>query len=110
MIGAVIAGDQAQSLRLGAQKIGTALLALEAYDLRYPLATTAAVPGSAEAVLASERRRDRDALLRVAAEAVWALLVQREVIGLVDHEYLRRELRVPDEVWCRLGAGAEASL
>lgn len=47
---------------------------------------------------------DRAALVRAAAEAVWAYWVQREACGLFDHRQVIREHRIPPEVLNRLGA------
>jgi hypothetical protein len=47
---------------------------------------------------------DRPALVRSAAQAVWAYWVQREACGLTDHRQVIREHRIPREVLNRLGA------
>lgn len=41
--------------------------------------------------------------LRAAAEAVWAFLVQREVMGLRDRAYIVAHYGIPREVLNRLG-------
>jgi hypothetical protein len=93
---AFAAEDKAQSLGHAARKLGIALLALESFDVRFPDARRDAAPGA--------RAEDREALVQVAAELAWSLVVQREACGLVEPEYVRREFGIPDEVWRRLGA------
>jgi hypothetical protein len=55
----------------------------------------------AEAELASPTR---GALLKDAAEAVYAYFIQRELCGLRRHQDAIREYRIPPEVLARLGA------
>lgn len=47
---------------------------------------------------------ERLALVRAAAEAVYAYFVQRELCGLRRHDDVIREYRIPREVLARLGA------
>lgn len=47
---------------------------------------------------------ERIALVRSAAEAVYAYFVQRELCGLRRHDDVIREYRIPREVLVRLGA------
>ena len=61
----------------------------------------------AEAALAALRDHQgegRAAVLKAAADAVWRLFVQREVLGLRDHSQLVRDYAIPREVMNRLGA------
>jgi len=50
-----------------------------------------------------ELRKRRRELRDVAAERLWCLLIQREAVGIFQHEGMYREQRVPAEV--RLLAG-----
>jgi hypothetical protein len=96
-----------------AQPIEQELLAEKATALAHAndrLAAALATLAAAEAALAGATAEDRPALeqrrreLRAtAAERLWFLLVQREAIGLYQHEGALREHRVPTDV--RLLAG-----
>ena len=44
----------------------------------------------------------RARLVKVASDAFWLYVVQREALGLVDAEYIRTEYGVPTEVWRRV--------
>ena len=72
--------------RLG-RRLQTALDALAAFD----------ASGGAGAA------GERDALVGAAGEALWYYVVQREVLGLRDTEFVMRELQVPREVRLRMG-------
>ena len=74
--------------RLGA-RLTEALGALESFD--------------AEPARGAESAPPRAALVAAAGEALWYLVVQREVCGLHDTEQLLRDFRVPREVWLRMG-------
>ncbi len=61
----------------------------------------------AEAALAALRDHQgegRAAVLKAAADAVWRLFVQREVMGLRDRSQIVRDYAIPPEVMNRLGA------
>ena len=61
----------------------------------------------AEAALAALRDHTGDGrgeAVRAAADAVWSLLVQREVMGLRDRAQIIRDYAIPAEVLNRLGA------
>lgn len=45
----------------------------------------------------------RTALLEEAAERLWSYVVQRELLGLTDSEYIRTAYVVPSDVWFRMG-------
>lgn len=47
---------------------------------------------------------DRGALLREAADAVYAYFIQRELCGMRRHHDVIREYAIPNEVLVRLGA------
>lgn len=78
-------GEVAVSLGVQSQRLHTALDALREHD---------AAKGEAA------RRIE---LVEIAAERLWGFVVQRELLGLTDAEYIRREYRVPSEVWFRMG-------
>jgi hypothetical protein len=86
--------EKASALARAGESLATALAALAKADA----ALTAATPDQ-RPPLKTRRRELRD----VAAERLWCLLVQRECIGLLQHEAMLREHRVPPEV--RLLAG-----
>lgn len=46
----------------------------------------------------------REALLKAAAQAVWAFFIQRESCGLRDHAAIVRDFGIPRAVMARLGA------
>ena len=83
-----VMAEQASSLGHHGRKAEKALAALWAWDA-----------GDEEA-----RKMAREALVREAAQAVWAFLVQRELYGLRDERQVVREMRIPGEVLNRLGA------
>jgi hypothetical protein len=74
--------EQAQSLGRMGRKMEAALAALAAHE-------------------GSEGRAE---LVRVAADAVWCFLVQREVMGLRDRNAVIAQYGVPREVLNRIGA------
>jgi hypothetical protein len=47
---------------------------------------------------------ERAALLRNAADAVYAYFIQREICGFLRHQDVIREYAIPGEVLARLGA------
>jgi hypothetical protein len=82
-----IAGEQAAALGRSGRKLRTALDKLARFD---------------EGGSATRRGREaisRERLVEVAGEALWSYVVQREAIGLIDAEYIRREYGVPPDVW-----------
>ena len=54
--------------------------------------------------LAAEPGAERATMLKAAAQAVQACLIQRELCGLRDHHDFIREHEVPRRVMARLGA------
>ena|SRR6188472_890478 len=54
----------------------------------------------------SQPESKRYALIDEAAEKLWGYVVQRELIGLNDADYIRQHYGVPDEVWRRMGPKA----
>ena len=59
---------------------------------------------SALAALAAHEGEGRAAVLKTACDAVWCLLVQREVMGLRDRAAVVAQYGIPREVMNRLGA------
>ena len=84
-----IAGEKAAALGRSGRKLRTALDKLQSFDERVRVHARSADPVA------------RAKLVKVAADAFWAYVVQREAMGLVDADYIRREYRVPHEVWRR---------
>jgi hypothetical protein len=78
-----IAAEKASALGRAGHKAEHALAALKAFE------------GEAE---------HRKALLREAAEAVYAYFIQRELCGMRRHQDVIREYAIPNEVLVRLGA------
>jgi hypothetical protein len=79
-----IAGEKAAALGRSGRKLRSALDKLRRFDE------------------SSRRSREGDArarLIEVAGDALWAYVVQREAVGLIDAEYIRKEYAVPPEVW-----------
>jgi hypothetical protein len=113
--------------RLPEQVAGGGIDALE-YELLQEIAfnlarLSARLDRALEALAASDREReeggapgvqravsaDRDVLLAAAAEALWYLVVQREVSGLRDHREMLRHHGVPREVQLRMGVRPAAT-
>ena len=84
-----IAGEKAEAIGRSGRKLRAALDKLQRFDERVRSHARSADPVA------------RAKLVRVAADAFWSYVVQREVIGLVDADYIRREYGVPYEVWRR---------
>jgi hypothetical protein len=86
-----LAGEAAASLGRAGRQLRRALDALKKFD-----ADTAA----------GNRRRgsgSRAELIAAAGEAFWGYVVQRELLGLVDPEYIAREYHIPPEVLQAMG-------
>jgi hypothetical protein len=83
-----IAGEKAAALGRSGRKLRTALDKLRRFD---------------ESGTVSHRGREapsaREKLVEVAGEALWSYVVQREALGLIDADYIRREYAVPADVW-----------
>jgi hypothetical protein len=78
--------ERASSLGRHGLKVETALAELQAWD-------------------ASRRSEtDRVALLHRAADAVWALFVQREICGLRNSRDVIQRYAIPNEVLAKVGA------
>jgi len=89
-----IAGEKAAALGRSGRKLRSALDKLRRFDA-----------GSRRAREADARTR----LVEVAGEALWAYIVQREAVGLIDAEYIREEYAVPPEVWQHMSPRLEAA-
>lgn len=85
-IEAEFAGEAAASLGLAGRRLRKALDALHKHDADVSLGTKRA---------SSKRRTE---LVAVAGEAFWGYVVQRELLGLMDADYIAQEYGVPPEV------------
>lgn len=80
------------------------------YEMAGEMAVALGIAGrKAEAALALLKATPRDdparpEMLKAAAKAVHALIIQREVIGLRRHAQIIAEMGIPSEVLARLGA------
>jgi hypothetical protein len=86
--------EKAAALGVANDRLTAALAALAAAE-----GAVADAPAEERPALHARRRE----LRAVAAERLWFLLVQREAIGIYQHEAMLREQRIPPEV--RLLAG-----
>jgi hypothetical protein len=85
------AAEAAAAIGHAGRQLGKALDALRSYDSH---------------VSAGYRRADpavRADLIAAAGEAFWGYVVQRELLGLLDPEYIGQEYGVPPEVWHAMG-------
>lgn len=82
-----IAGEKAAALGQSGRKLEAALDKLRRFD------------EDAAAIRRSRGPATRAKLVEGAGEALWAYIVQREAVGLVDAEYIRKEYSVPADVW-----------
>lgn len=85
------AGEAASAFGYAGRQLRKALDALSKYD--------------ADAVTSPWRVRwvSRDDLVATAGEAFWGYVVQRELFGLLDPEYIAAEYGVTPEVWRAMG-------
>jgi hypothetical protein len=91
-----IAGEKAAALGRSGRKLKAALDKLRRFD--------------EDAGSSGRRGRGpsaRSKLVEVAGEALWAYIVQREAVGLVDAEYIRKEYSVPADVWTHMSPKME---
>ncbi len=84
---AEFAQEAAASLGLAGRRLRKALDALHKYD------------AGAERVAS----KPRSELVSIAGEAFWAYVVQRELLGLMDADYIAQEYGVPPEVKQAMG-------
>jgi len=89
-----IAGEKAAALGRSGRKLRSALDKLRRFD-----------EGSRRSPEVDARTR----LIETAGEALWAYVVQREAVGLIDAEYIRKEYAVPPEVWQHMRPKMEAA-
>jgi hypothetical protein len=93
-----IAAEKAAALGHSARKLRAALDKLQRFD---------------EIARAGDRRTrepsSREKLVEAAGEALWAYVVQREAIGLIDADYIRKEYSVPADVWQHMSPKIEAA-
>lgn len=83
----VLRGESAFSLGTAGRKLRAALDALHRWDTHHPGASGP----------------DRTRLVRSAASALSAVVIQREALGLTDHAILSAEYGVVPEVWRSMG-------
>lgn len=88
-IEAEFAGEAAASLGLAGRRLRSALDALHKHDAD----TNAGV----------RHRKPRTELVAAAGEAFWGYVVQRELLGLMDADYIAQEYGVPPEVKRAMG-------
>ena len=86
-----LAGEAAAALGLAGRRLRKTLDALRKYDK--------------DAAAGARRTRSvsRDDLVASAGEAFWSYIVQRELLGLVDPDYIAGEYGVPPEVRRAMG-------
>jgi len=94
--------EKAGTLSRMAQRLEKALAALDAGQ-RGGLALLDPPPQSGEKDPRASAGREREKLLDEAAEALWYLIIQRELMGLGGEERVCRDYRVPAAVRARLG-------
>jgi hypothetical protein len=90
------------TLESGASVLDVEILAEKAASLGRAGAAVEAALGALKS--AGPDAPEREALLDVAADAVWAFFVQRELCGLKDEQAVIRDYAIPPEVLARLGA------
>jgi hypothetical protein len=83
-----IAGEKAAALGRSGRKLRTALDKLRRFD-----------EGASTGSRGREAPAARERLIEVAGEALWSYVVQREAMGLIDADYIRREYAIPPDVW-----------
>ena len=91
-IEAEFAGEAAASLGLAGRRLRKALDALQKHD------ADANAPGKRASA------KPRTELVAAAGEAFWGYVVQRELLGLMDADYIAQEYGVPPEVKRAMGA------
>lgn len=82
-----VQADTAASLGNAGRKLKQAVLDVATFDRR-----------------GFRKGKERKALLHAAADALWALVVQREMIGLTDNRVLNQTFGVTAEMWRLMGA------
>lgn len=85
------AGEAAASLGQAGRRLRKALDALKKHDSQIACGARRANPAEREGIVAA------------AGEAYWGYVVQRELLGLQDPEYIAREYAVPKEVLATAG-------
>jgi hypothetical protein len=81
-----LAGEAAGALGYAGRRLRKTLDALRNYDLH------------TQAHQRPVAAADRSALVAEAGDALWSYIVQREILGLHDADYICHEYQVPDEV------------
>ncbi len=90
-----IAGEKAAALGSNGRKLKAALDKLRRFDEDAASARRGRGPAA------------RAKLVEGAGEALWAYIVQREAVGLVDADYIRKEYSVPADVWTHMSPKME---
>jgi hypothetical protein len=85
--------EKAATLARLSAKLEAALSALESVDKDL---ATASAPSP-------DLLAQRSNLVQEAAELLWYVIVQREVMGMTTHDWLFRTYHIPDEVRGRMG-------
>jgi hypothetical protein len=85
------AAEAAAALGHSGRQLQKALDALRKYDSQVSAGNLQADPTV------------RSDLIAIAGEAFWGYVVQRELLGLLDPEYIGQEYGVPPEVWRAMG-------
>jgi hypothetical protein len=93
----LFAQEAAASLGFSGRRLRKALDALQKYDSD-ATAGASRCPTTVRAELVAD-----------AGEALWAYVVQREVLGLLDAEYIAAEYKVPAEVQQAMGPKLDKS-
>ena len=82
----LIRGETASALGQAGKRLRLAVEALADFDKRR-----------------SNNSSDRESLLRDAADALYSYVVQKELIGITDHEMLSKVYGVTPEMWHLMG-------
>ena len=87
-----LAGEASAALAHGGRRLRKALDALHGFDEANTHASNT----------------ERTALLAEAGDALWCYVVHREILGLMDVDYILREYRVPEDVRKAMGPRHQA--
>lgn len=90
------AGEAAASLGHAGRQLRKALDALSAHD------------ANVDSTALHTSAQTRTELVASAGDAFWSYVVQREMFGLLDPEYIANEYGVPAEVWQTMGPKGRA--
>jgi hypothetical protein len=99
--------ESAANLGRAGSRLQAAVNELADFDLADPRPSGA--DQTRQARETRETREARQALVQVAADALWEYVVQREAVGLTDHDLVSRIYGVTSELWRRMGSVAAPS-